>query len=236
MNRRLVTAAVLAFSVVFLSIFPQAWAIQVTITVSEDTYVSSSQPAVNQGTRTNLLVYNETNELNITHAYDGWLKFNLSDIPSNATISSAVLRMHTGNSSTGLVRVGVFLCNDTSWNEYTITWNTTPLLSSSEPLVTINVSASNMDYDFNITSAVKGETMMCLVLKVILKAQYDAGQTDFYSRESNYAPKLIIDYALEPPTFDWSLAAAIAAFVIIVPTAVGVYLYRKVKRTPKTSI
>jgi len=235
MTRKLTRAIFLAFSVVLFLIIPQVWGLQAPVIVSEDSYVSSSQPNANKGSNNHLLVYNETNELNITMAYNAWLKFNLSDIPSNATINSAVLRMHTGNSSTGLVRVGVFLCNDTSWNEYTITWNSTPPLSSSEPIATLNVSTSNTDYDFNVTDAVKGETMTCLVLKLILKAKYDAGQADFYSRESDHAPRLIVDYVLEPPPFDWGLAAVLAAFVIVVPAAVGVYLYLKVKKTPKTS-
>ena len=236
MTRTLTKAIFLAFPVVLFSIIPQVWAIQASVIVSEDSYVSSDQPNTNKGDYSHLFVYNETDELNTTRAYNAWLKFNLSDIPSNATINSAVLRVHTGLSGTGLVGVGVFLCNDTSWDEYTITWNTTPPLFSSEPIATLNVSTSNTDYDFNVTDAVEGETMTCLVLKLILKAKYDGGQADFYSRESDYAPKLIVDYVLEPPAFDWGLAAALATFVIVVPAAVGVYLYRKVKKTPKTSI
>ncbi len=233
MNRKILNVAVLTLSIVLLSSLPRAGAVKVSIIVSEDAYVISDQADENRGNTLHLFVKNET-ELFGTRAFDAWLKFNLSAVPANVTINSAVLRMRTGLSGTGRVRVGVFTSNDTSWSEHTITWNTTPPLSSADPITILNVSTSNADYDFSVESTIKGGEIVCFVLKILLETATGGGQADFFSKESDSPPQLVVDYAPENAFSDWNLLIVAAASLIVIPIALGACLYRRVQRTPKT--
>jgi hypothetical protein len=84
---------------------------------SDDTYIDAGSPTRNYGT-------DDKFEVRPDNSADrrGLLKFDLSSIPANATVTSATLYLYENGNKTGqttyLYRV------TSSWNESTVTWNT----------------------------------------------------------------------------------------------------------------
>ncbi len=86
-----------------------------TLTASADTYIEANSPNMNFG---NEPIIDFSNYLNLL----GYIKFNLSSIPSGSTINSAVLKLYINSSvfSSDYVKISSVFSD---WNEYTLTWN-----------------------------------------------------------------------------------------------------------------
>jgi hypothetical protein len=208
---------------------------QSSITVIADSYVKSIEPDANYGTSDFLNAYNHEFQFlgtTYTASYSIWLKFDLSEIPSEAKINSITLRLHTNPATSGTTnRVGVFICDNNSWTESKITWNNAPTLSTTQALQIVNVSISSENYDFNLTSALKGKSEVTLVLKS-LQSTAPAEWTVFDSKEKSYvyAPELIVNYSNPYYPIDFGLIAIIAAIVMIASIVLVLYLSKMGKK------
>jgi len=97
----------------------------ITLEPVADAYVRSDTPNTNYGDE-DLLYVAFNSKFDYTY-----LMFDFSDVPQEAYIISAELRLYlvtTGGSIYGLPadRIGVYYCSDTSWVENEITWINKP--------------------------------------------------------------------------------------------------------------
>jgi len=186
---------------------PRASGTQNAVHSIADSYTSSMNPDANYGDEFFLDCYYYTYEMlnqSFTHASIIWLKFNLTSgtlwLPSDATVNSIVLRMHTtAFSPVTTNKIGVFLCSESNWNEWAINWNNSPQVAGS-PIATALVGAGDEDCDFNVTSVVGSEGVVTLVLKT-LESTSLGGNVSFYSRhwiptgEVATWPRLLVEYS-----------------------------------------
>lgn len=227
----------------FLSVFlcllilslvtPNVLGKELSIVATADSYTDSDEPDVNYGGVSILYSYNYELELfdEIT-SYERhiWLKFDLSEIPSGATVNSVILRMHIslfGPLATN--KVGVFLCSNSAWQEMTVTWNNCPEITG-QPIDTIYVGAGDSDYDFDVTSAVKGKSVVTLVLKTLEPTEL-IGWVSFDSKEGSLTylgPRLIVDYTTSSqplniiPFFLFLIVGAIGVVVVLIVVAYAI--------------
>lgn len=223
---------------ILLWVVPNVLGTQIDIVATADSYTSNINPDANYGGSEFLDTYYCTYEFfgeNFTQAYVTWLKFNLSVIPSEATVSSIILRMHTsliGPIATN--KIGVFLCSDSNWEEMTIDWNNSPQVTGA-PISTAFVGTGNKDYDFNVSSAVKDKSIVTLVLKT-LESTSLGGSATFYSREqpeADYRPRLVVEYS--SPSSPLDLVPRLLILVVVVAVVVfATYfvMHRRKQRSP----
>lgn len=227
---------------------PSVLGAELSIYPIADSYTWMYNPDVNYGDSITIYSYNYTYDVFNTTYNDEkniWLKFDLSEIPSEATVNSIILRMHTSVAYSDVTnKVGVFLCSNTTWQEMTITWNNCPQVEG-QPIATVYVSSWDTNYDFNVTSAVQGKNVMTLVLKT-LEPTASMDWVGFNSKESsrtNVLPRLIVEYPApsQPLTIDPSILLIIGLVVIVVVIGVIYGITRKGKQqspsttTPSTS-
>ena len=231
--------------VILLWAVPRVSAIQVDIGPVADSYTSSIYPNTNYGASEFLEIYyyaygipNQT----FTQVAVTWLKFDLSVIPSNAAVDSAILRLHTtvfGPTATN--KIGAFQCYNSNWQEMTISWNNTRVLelqTTGAPLSTLFVSNGDWDYDFDVTSAVKSQNVVTLVLKT-LEPTSPMGKASFYSKEkqeTHYRPRLIVEYSSNS-SFSQILNSILWPTIFIAIAAVvavtAYYILRRKQQPPK---
>jgi len=122
--------------------------------------------------------------------YWGYIKFNLSNIPSSSTILNARLRLRVGYDSSPTKPVGttnIYMINNNSWSEYSLIYDTRPdnlsLISSNQ--VTFGIAAyANWDVTIAVRNWIKyGYPNYGLVIKT---SNIDVGfsYAGFYTRES----------------------------------------------------
>ncbi|UCD96174.1 MAG: DNRLRE domain-containing protein [Candidatus Bathyarchaeota archaeon] len=92
---------------------------QITVFSSADAFIDSSAPDANFGTG-DLTITNSSLQRMII-----WLKFNLSDVPDGAVITSAILQLKC-NSAPEPFNVSSHFCSDNDWTEASITYNNAP--------------------------------------------------------------------------------------------------------------
>jgi len=116
-------------SLLLCSIFGagQALGSQVTLTATEDAYVSELTHTGNYGNTSNLFIgwVNDT-----SYAYETYLKFGLSSIPSGSIINSATLRLYCTDVGWDRWVYGNVHYVMGSWAESTITWDNKPSYGS----------------------------------------------------------------------------------------------------------
>jgi hypothetical protein len=153
-----------------------------------------------------------------------WLKFDLSNIPQQATIESIVLRMHTAYWGTrSHNKVGVFLGEDASWDESKISWNNAPQLANQNALQIVSVNDPDADYDFSLSPSLAQKTTLSLVLVSVDSAKEPAV---FNSRDLENGPMLIIGYMNGS---DNSLFE-IAVVVIIATIVAATFVFFRIRR------
>jgi hypothetical protein len=163
-----------------------------------------------------------------------FLKFDLSKIPPQASINEATLRLHTamwGTRSNN--KVGVFLCEDTSWTESGLSWNNVPLELSSIAIDTIECADPDMDYHFDLSSAISGKSSITLMLKTL---EFSKMPAVFNSVDLNpdTGPTLIVEYSV--PIDTWLLGAAGLGIAAIVAVLVALVLRSKRINAQKSRI
>ena len=213
----------LSISLIFCTSMVKASS-QATILPSADAYVAEAKPNVNAGADIYLYSYNWQNITNFVY-----MKFNFSSIPSQANITSIILRMRQAGVFTSTpATIGAFICDDNSWEESGITWNNAPA-SSSTPVATVQIDTDNYgfgmvgtDYNFDLTSALTGKSEVTLVLKTLNESW---SPDVFSSKEGNYAPKLIVTYDM-PSSLNTTLIAAAGVSIAVVAVA-GLFTFRQ---------
>lgn len=100
-----------------------------TFCVTDDAFVDQLNPNTNNGDDLRMEVDTVRSDER-QERIDTYIKFDLSSIPSGATLSSATLRLQVRSSGTGGSQhdINVHAVADSSWSESTITWNTRPAL------------------------------------------------------------------------------------------------------------
>ena len=237
-------AAIMLLIILFFSLPFQARivkaATQISIVPSADSYVDDLDPNANHGSSIFLYTHNYTESVGEAGARvgdaqnmigpigDTWLKFDLSQVPSQATINSIILRMHTSVWGTRTVNiVGVFVCDDNSWTESGITWNNAPSPSSTMPLQTVECGDPDIDREFNLTTALSGKTEVTLVLKTVQLAKEPAV---FDSRDLSNGPSLVVDYTMPVDTGLLVVFVIGAIIVIVVLSTLVVRLKQRKKQ------
>jgi hypothetical protein len=120
-----------------------------------------------------------------------YLKFNLSDVPSQISITKAYLYVYlTSEFHEHDESIGVYFCPDDSWNNKTITWNNAPLTDeipgdiNNGPFIEYNWYRWNITSDF--ISEYNGDKVLTEVLRDILENT----DTFKYFLESEFNPIL----------------------------------------------
>jgi hypothetical protein len=145
----------------------------------------------------------------VTNLRRSYLEFDLSGLPSGATIDSATLHLYR---TTGDQIPSAYQTTD-GWTEMGITWNNQPGPGAS---VANGVSEGGGWFKWNITSYAASEFAGDQILSVVLKFTTESGSpkhADFTSREgtSNQRPWLEISYSsmgTTPPLVNVTFPAA----------------------------
>jgi hypothetical protein len=151
-----------------------------------DTYVASGAPNKNYGSNTTLAIQN---------GITSYIKFNLSGMPSGATVSRAILTLYADAVTAGGT-FDVYQVNG-PWTENGLTYNTRPALGSSatgnQP---ISLTAANAFLVIDITSLVQSWLNSSVTNYGVAMALIGtSGSFSFDSKESttySHAPQLVV--------------------------------------------
>jgi len=219
------------------SIPPNVLGTEISIVATADSYTSSINPNDNYGGSEYLFCYYYTEDMYGTlysQEDHTWLKFDLSEIPTEATVNSIILRMHTWTISPGATnKVGVFLGSSSNWQELTIKWSNCPV-AIGQPIDTAYITTHDRDYDFDVTTAVKRKSVVTLVLKTLEPTGLSKFAA-FNSREisdANHRPKLVVEYTTPSQSVpvDPFVGLMIGGLAVIVVVLVA---YAVIKRKKK---
>jgi hypothetical protein len=166
---------------------------RMTLYAVADAYVDSSNPNANYGNESLAVV----SDGEVTYVY---AMFDLSSVPSEASILSAEIMLYLQGSS-GIYwfpadTIGVFYCPDNSWKELEITYSNKP---SFNPTPTSTWSFGFIEYreykSWNVTQDVRTAFASGTLTEVFkFTAKTGSGSADFDSRETSNKPALEIEY------------------------------------------
>lgn len=169
---------------------------ETTIHPVVDTYINAYEPNTNYGASYDFAIW----YWSPTRKYIAFLKFDLSSIPTEATITRAVFHAHLSRKGGGkTAQVGVHFVSDNTWNEYEITWNNAPSYRIDPTYVNNTVAFEEVWYSWIVTSAVS-EALPKRILSFALVSEVESNIDRFSSRESMNKPILQIEYIV-PPTY-----------------------------------
>lgn len=208
-----------------------------TLNPIADAYVSSAEGELssNFGGKSYLQVANSGNMF--TGECLGFLKFDIADVLSDATINSAKLELHTSVYVTSTHTIRVHYCSDDSWTELGITYENRPSFTST---ITDSVVVASTDkwYEWGITSDVQTAVESDRKLTLVLSSDYHEGadRVWFYSKDQEYSwmeeykPKLTVSYQAEGKSTD--LTSAIIGGIILLAIVGGIAfgVYKLIKR------
>jgi len=187
-------------------------------TAKKDTWVYQGATTTNYGTGADIEVgYNPTNKLH------GLIQFDLSALPSNAIISSAVLTLKTNGTSPVefVCNVHRILTANSGWTEAGATWahavedtvewagsagcSTADTDYASTVMGNQTISATNTAYDFTL-NVDEVELMVANNAGMLLKSNNEAaeGYGLFYPADDGTEgnrPKIVITYTLPSSNF-----------------------------------
>ena len=137
-----------------------------------------------------------------------YLKFDLSDIPSSATVSEAMLSLFYDGCDFGPDEVDVGIYRATgSWAESTLSWNTQPSFAGTrEGVMSLGCAGATGDHvQWDITGLVQDWVSGSAPNRgMVVKATDELGETarllaEFGSREraASERPKLVVSYVDE---------------------------------------
>jgi ribosomal protein L40E len=207
-----------------------------------DSYVDSSNPNNNYGGSTSLFVRHLKFEWIPDLIENTYLMFNLSKLPAESSIQSAVLTINVfwiGSTT----KVYAHYCSSTSWNELSITWNNAPEYEET-PISMVVIAKEGKSPPFDVTQAVRRAWTTTKIFTLVITCEEKTGFGDFLqfdSRESSvedFRPQLKIEYIV-PSTESGSSAAVAGGLLILVLIAICIitaYKLSKRKRRPKMLI
>lgn len=226
----------------FLMLAPSIWEVKAAeqgkgLIPIADSHVSIEGPDNNWGKSWSLFVDGNSIET-LT-----FLMFDLSQVPLDASVESAKLRLYAYAVSYE-APLGVHYCPSNDWTEMGLTYNNMPSFSPT-PEDTVNVTNELVWYEWNMTDSVqtafeKPDRKITLVLQFQADTR---GSVAFRSRNSptlppphpDYSPQLLVFYDAPPPSADnTQTITAIIILVLVGATAVGLelaYFHHKRKKT-----
>jgi hypothetical protein len=175
-----------------------------------DSYVDSETPSQNFGSENLLETKNETS-FQLTY-----IMFVLSDIPSGSMIAYAQLIIGvedmSGEGPMGTISISTHYCQDDSWLESGITWNTKPdFASNASDSWGFSMVSFAETARFDISEDVQTAWSQEKKLTEVIAWGTGSGSAKLYSREQSQAerrPKLIVGY-LAPPFYTVSFESAL---------------------------
>jgi len=177
----------------------------VSLTPTDDAYVSSLYPYVNRGSDTKLILacYQDFSggyalDVNIRV----YVKFDLSNIPFDAEVVSAKLELYAIRVEMPK-EISAWPCPD-SWNEREITYSKAPKYTGRYPggAIRTYVNAADAWYSWDITSDVTnargGHLSEVLEMNALIWTERSPNHISFYSKEASdslYRPRLTVNYS-----------------------------------------
>jgi hypothetical protein len=144
-------------------------------------------PTTIHGLETELYVSREANP-----TYISYVKFDLSSIPTSASITSGVLNIFASSAYDPAVSYGL---SQSNWQESTLNWNNKPAISDLGSMSVANNSWSSLDLTLVVAGWVSSPTT-----NYGLAFQKDGSPVIFYSSDystAGYRPKLTVTYTTE---------------------------------------
>ncbi|REK76294.1 DNRLRE domain-containing protein [Paenibacillus paeoniae] len=160
----------------------------------KDSFIRSQIPTLNYGNAESMLVGNRNND---NEAYRSLVEFDDSQIPKNAKIVSAKLKLYNTQINTGTHQVGVYTFSS-EWLEDGVTWVNQPAIKD---LISITSLGETGFSDIDVTEAVVNwysglEKNNGLILKAMNETYSQREQ--FSTRESQFnKPILEVSYKLD---------------------------------------
>jgi len=174
---------------------------QRTLEPIADTYVLEGRPTENFGTNTDMWVGYDEYGTPYRKTARSFVRFDTSTIPGNATINSATLRLYLVNSWDFPARVRTVTTYRVpgSWSETGLTWNNAP--QPAEAYGEDDVRYGDFRWhEFDVTglvSAWHGSTYANhgIMVRAPEVSGYDSSRRGFSTREGQYPPQLVVEYA-----------------------------------------
>ncbi|MEM2473465.1 MAG: DNRLRE domain-containing protein [Candidatus Bathyarchaeia archaeon] len=238
--KRLIIFTLFAFLLFSISLFSLHAQVVKTITLHPiaDSYVDSSNPDNNYGGSKSLFVENLKFEYIPNIIMNSYLMFNLSSLPVEASIQSAVLTINIfwiGSTT----KIYVHYCPSFSWSELSITWNNAPEYEKT-PISMAIITKSGKSPPFEVTQAVQRAWVTTKAFTLVLTSEEKTGIGDFLqfiSKESTWEegkPQLKIEYTIPSTSVDSTVTAgALLILVLIIIGAIITYKISKRRRRPK---
>lgn len=202
-----------------------------TLNPTADSHVANEGPDKNWGRSWSLFVRGNGTEIL------AFLMFDLSQIPSDAGVEWAKLRLYASYVNIRAL-ISVYHCPNNDWTEEGITYNNKPTFSTT-PIDTANVTSIN-SYEWNVTGTVQS-TLEAADKKLTLVLKADTHTwVNFDSRNKPYAsqtrPQLVVLYQASPPSGTDPVLTTLILIVVIGAVAVGLglsYILLKRRKPPK---
>ena len=164
----------------------------VTLYAIADSYVNASSPDTNYGLENNLQL---STTLDSACAY---MMFNLSSIPSDATIISADLEVYLSDIAGYTGSIGAHYCSNDDWTELGITWNSKPAYLVTATSTVYYGMFVFYGYDtWNVTIDVRNALGKGKLTEVLVDSR-TSSSASFVSREGASKPKLYVRYTTQP--------------------------------------
>jgi hypothetical protein len=99
----------------------------------------------------------------------GWLKFDLSAIPADATVSSATLQLWNWKAAGASIVAAAHGGTDDTWTETGITWSSQPSFGPALATQTLTAGVTSLWYDWDVTSFVQGKWVGNKLVSLVVK-------------------------------------------------------------------
>ncbi len=171
----------------------------INISVYEDAYVVKLDDKSNFGSKTSLQVSLPSSDI-----YTSYLKFNLAEVPADATISSMTLWLAAFRGYSKGILVGVYYCANDSWSERTVTSKTQPVCFENETFHFLDAQnvTNESSYTWDLTNVLNMASTGKRTLSFYIKEKTNIFETSrnvisFYSKEApENIPILIVNYTM----------------------------------------
>ncbi|GBG11225.1 hypothetical protein PAT3040_06017 [Paenibacillus agaridevorans] len=161
------------------------------VPVADATVRGGTYEDTNFGTSGTLEVKNDTNA---TYARKSFLRFNYSEFLDN-DVQQAKVKLHILAKGTDASRtVGIFglTGSDQQWEEGSMTWNNAP--ATATLLQEINIANTDTVVEFDVTDYIRSQmtNRTAAFMLAINSTASSESHVNFYSREANMKPELIL--------------------------------------------